>query len=122
MQNAKESVWLPKVQAFAIEEILDLIKSDLRNLGVEFDQFISEASLLKTRSVDKAIKKLKEKNLTYMGKLDAPKGRSDEEQAQHPQLLFRSTRFGDDMDRALKKQDDSSVSYTHLTLPTILLV
>ena len=107
LQNAKESVWLPKVQAFAIEEILDLIKSDLRNLGVEFDQFISEASLLKTRSVDKAIKKLKEKNLTYMGKLDAPKGRSDEEQAQHPQLLFRSTRFGDDMDRALKKQDDS---------------
>jgi len=107
LKDANEATWFPKIKEFSIRYILKLIKADLSDLGIKFDQFISEQSLLEKKTVEKTVKRLKEKDLVYMGKLDVPKGSSEEEWTQHSQLLFKSTNFGDDMDRALKKQDGS---------------
>ena len=107
LKDVDKKAWFPKIKEFSIEYILDLIKADLSNLGITFDQFISEQSLLEKETVEKTMKMLKKKDLIYVGKLANPKGSSDEKWEQRSQLLFKSTRFGDDMDRTLKKQNGS---------------
>jgi arginyl-tRNA synthetase len=86
---------------------MDLIRSNLKLLGINHDNFIYESSLIKKNIVSKVVKKLKKDNFIYEGKLDAPKGEIQKDWKIRKQLLFKSTSFGDDMDRPLQKVDGS---------------
>ena len=91
----------------SVSESLKLIKSNLKSLGIIHDNFISETSIVHDKEVEKAIIKLRSKDLIYEGKIKAPVGENDDKWVEREQLLFRSTKFGDDKDRALQKSDKS---------------
>ncbi len=86
---------------------MDLIKSDLKNLGIEHDNFFSETKLIANKMVDKAVNYLKKNNYVEEGYLDPPKGEKDKTWKKTKRLIFKSTLFGDDTDRALQKNDGS---------------
>ena len=91
----------------SVAESLKLIKNNLANLGIVHDKFTSETEIVLNKEVDNVIKILKDKNLVYEGKIKAPKGDDDKNWVEREQLLFKSTDFGDDKDRALQKSDKS---------------
>ena len=103
----------------SVAESLKLIKKNLANLGIVHDKFTSESEIVKNKEVEKVIDNLKQKNLVYEGKIKAPKADDDKNWVEREQLLFRSTNFGDDKDRALQKSDKSwtyfasDVAYHH---------
>jgi len=88
-----------------IEEAMNLIKNDLRKLGIVHDNFVSENYIVNQNLVEKALNILKEKNYVYEGVLEKPKGNEIDDWEPRKQILFQSTKFGDDTDRALKKSD-----------------
>ncbi len=96
-----------KLKKLSIQESLKLIKINLENLGIKHDNFASETDVINNNEVDEVIKNLKEKKYIYEGKIKAPKGESNENWVEREQLLFKSTDFGDDKDRALQKEDKS---------------
>jgi arginyl-tRNA synthetase len=100
---------LAVVREHAITAMLDAIKDDLAALDIRHDVFFSEASLSRggTDKVKAAIDALAAKGLIYRGRLDKPKGHDDEEWEDREQTLFKSTAFGDEVDRALMKSDGS---------------
>jgi arginyl-tRNA synthetase len=91
----------------SIEYILDLIKEDLAKVNIKHDLFFSEQSLIESSEVDTSMDLLKKKELIYIGKLPQPKNKPNQEIDERDQELFRSTLFGDDMDRAISKEDGS---------------
>jgi arginyl-tRNA synthetase len=100
--------WLPIVRAEAIAAMMGLIKDDLAALGITHDVYFSERSLSEDGdSVAEAIQALRDQDLVYLGRLPPPKGKTEEEWEEREQTLFRSTQFGDDIDRALLKSDGS---------------
>ncbi len=105
--GAAEEVWLEPVRDFAIEAMMDLIRDDLAALGVAHDVFASERELAATGAVERTLSELEERGLLHVGVLDPPKGKADEDWEPRPQTLFRSTAFGDDADRAIRKSDGS---------------
>lgn len=102
-----EEIWLPAVREFSVAEMLALIRADLAVLGVRHDVFTSERSVVATGAIDRAIDTLMSAGLVYVGTLDPPKGKLPDDWEPRPQTLFRSTSFGDDLDRPLKKSDGS---------------
>ena len=96
-------------KAAAVEPLLDEIKSDLAALNVTHEVFFSEATLTsgKTDKIKAAIEALRKRGLIYEGSLPRPKGHENDEWEDREQTLFRSTQFGDDVDRALMKSDGS---------------
>jgi arginyl-tRNA synthetase len=104
-----QAEWLPIVRAAAIEAMMSLIRTDLQSISIGYDVFFSERSLVAgaTDRVAKAIDALRAHGLIYSGTLPPPKGQSAEDWEDREQTLFRSTAFGDDMDRALLKSDGS---------------
>jgi arginyl-tRNA synthetase len=86
---------------------MELIKKDLKLLGISHDNFFSETEIVNKDLVNKVIKKLKSKNYVDEGYLDPPKGESKENWQKIKRLIFKSTLFGDDADRALQKNDGS---------------
>ena len=102
-----ESEWLPIVRDASLSAMLAMIEGDLAELGIRHDVFFSERSLIDGPhdQVAETIADLKAKGLVYEGRLPPPKGKVDEEWEDREQLLFRSTEFGDDMDRPLVKSD-----------------
>ena len=102
-----ESVWLYTIRAFATNAMMGLIREDLETLGIRHEIFFSELTLHENGGIDKALEHLKEKGLIYTGVLEAPKGKLPDDWEERPQTLFKSTLFGDDVDRALKKSDGS---------------
>jgi len=94
-----------KLTTLSLEESMKMIKTNLKNLGIKHDNFINESDLIKNDLVSKTIKKLENKNYVYTGKLDPPKGELTKNWKKRNQLLFNSTNFGDDVDRALQKED-----------------
>jgi arginyl-tRNA synthetase len=91
----------------SVAESLKLIKTNLAILGIVHDKFTSETEIVLNKEVEKVIQNLKDKNLVYVGKIKAPKGEEDDNWIEREQLLFKSTDFGDDKDRALQKSDKS---------------
>lgn len=106
-QNAGEAEWLEPVRDYAITAMMEMIKGDLAALGVSHEVFTSERSLVASGRVDEAFKLLDDKDLIYTGTLEPPKGKTPEDWESRPQTLFKSTEFGDDVDRPLKKSDGS---------------
>lgn len=102
-----ESVWLEKVRDFSTDKMMDLIRADLKALGVEMDVFYSEKSLYGTGRIEEALNALEEKGLIYEGVLEPPKGKVPEDWEAREQTLFKSTEHGDDVDRPVKKSDGS---------------
>ena len=102
-----EQYWLDDVRAFAIEKMMEAIRADLALLGVEMDVFSSEKALYGTGRIEAAIGALDEKGLIYQGTLEPPKGKLPEDWEAREQTLFRSTEYGDDVDRPIKKSDGS---------------
>jgi len=86
---------------------IKLIKKNLKDLGIKHDIFVKESQLIKKKLVTKVIDKLKKKNHVYTGKLEAPRGESEKDWKSKNLLLFRSTKFGDDADRVIQKEDKS---------------
>ena len=86
---------------------MDLIKKNLSMIGIEHDNFVHESELIKKSIVEKTISKLKKNNHVYSGKLSAPKIENKTSWVAREQLLFKSTNFGDDMDRSLQKEDST---------------
>ena len=91
----------------SIEQALKLIKKNLSSLGIEHDNFVSEKKLVENNEVQDVIKFLTENNFVYNGKIKAPEGEDNKNWIEREQLLFKSTDFGDDKDRALQKSDGS---------------
>ena len=91
----------------SIKASIIMIKSNLNDLGITHDNFIYESDLVKKKLVQNTVDNLKKGNFVYEGKLDPPKGELQKNWKKRDQLLFKSTMFGDDSDRALKKSDNN---------------
>nr|WP_298895396.1 arginine--tRNA ligase [uncultured Altererythrobacter sp.] len=103
---APEEEWLPIFRAEAVAKMMDLIKSDLAMLGIHHDEFASEAALQAAGKPEAAEAWLREHGFVYDGVLEAPKGKAPPEDWEPVELpLFRSTQFGDDQDRPIKKSN-----------------
>ena len=100
-----ESLWLVPVRSLAIDAMLVMIKQDLASLGVRHDVFTSERALHASGAIDKALATLEAAGLIYVGVLEPPKGKTPDDWEPRPQTLFAASRFGDDVDRPLKKSD-----------------
>ena len=103
--NLPEQEWIAKVKEVASDAMLSLIKDDLAQLGVRMDSYYSEKKLNESGKIEKAMQCLASKNLIYEGTLAPPKGKLMEDYEGREQTLFKSTRFGDDVDRPIKKSD-----------------
>jgi len=91
----------------SIKGSMELIKKDLKLLGISHDNFSSETDIVNKDLVNKAVNKLKEKKFVENGFLQPPKGESNDDWKKIKRLIFKSTLFGDDTDRALQKNDGS---------------
>jgi arginyl-tRNA synthetase len=109
LKKESEAQWLPVVRAKSIDMMMAAIRDDLAALNITFDVFFSERSLIAgdTDRVAQTIDWLRARGEVYEGRLPPPKGGAVEDWEDREQTLFRSTQFGDDVDRALKKSDDS---------------
>jgi arginyl-tRNA synthetase len=103
-----ESDWLPVFREAAIKAMIDLIRHDLALLDIHHDLFSSEAELQRSGAVDEALEVLRAKGLVYQGTLERPKSLDEHDEWEPVELLlFRSSQFGDDQDRPIKKADGS---------------
>ena len=96
-----------ELKKLSIEGSMTLIKDDLKKLGIKHDNFFSETDLIKRNLVNKAVKQLQSKNFVEEGYLNPPKGEILKNWKKVKKLIFKSTEFGDDTDRALQKDDGS---------------
>ena len=91
----------------SLTESMNLIKNDLNKLGIKHDNFFSESEIVEKNLVNDAVKYLKDKKYVEEGYLEPPKGESSKDWKKIKRLIFKSTLFGDDTDRALQKNDGS---------------
>ena len=105
-KKSKEDVF-DLVRKVSIEVIMKMIKEDLSKLGVKMDVFTSEKNIISGNLLTDILTLLENKNLTYYGTLDPPKGTDPNTWEKRQQFLFKSSSYGDDSDRALKKSDGS---------------
>ncbi len=133
--DAPEAEWLPLFRDRAVENVLGLIREDLGSLHISFDVWSSEKALYQSGTVDAFLRTLEERGLVYVGKLpppkskkgapargkgkggaaqDAPPSAAGEPAGDAEELaagegadltLFASSRFGDEVDRPVKKSD-----------------
>ena len=94
-----------KLTLLSIDQALLLIKKNLKSLGIKHDSFVSEKDIVLNNEVESVIKFLEANNFVYRGKIKAPAGEESKDWVEREQLLFKSTDFGDDKDRALQKSD-----------------
>ena len=104
---APESEWLDLFKRRAVAAMLDLIRHDLGLLGVHHDLFASEREVQESGAVDRALEALDKRGFVYTGTLPPPRGKTVEDWEPRELLLFRSTHFGDDQDRPIRKSDGS---------------
>ncbi len=101
IKNKSES----EIEPIIIESILDDIKSDLKKIGIKFKHFVSEKGMASKNNIKNLKKKLDNLNLSYHGYQDQPDSLNREKWKKEKKLLFKSTLFGDDKDRALEKSN-----------------
>jgi len=102
-----ESEWLTTIRDFAIRRMMAMIREDLALLGVRMDVYSSERALYGTGRIEAALGALRDLGLIYEGVLEPPKGKTPEDWEPRQQTLFRSTAYGDDVDRPVQKSDGS---------------
>ncbi|MDC3033947.1 arginine--tRNA ligase [Candidatus Pelagibacter sp.] len=96
-----------KLTELSIEQALLLIKNNLNSLGINHDNFVSEKKIVLDKEVENVVQFLEKNKFVYKGKIKAPEGEDNNNWVEREQLLFKSTDFGDDKDRALQKSDGS---------------
>jgi arginyl-tRNA synthetase len=111
--DAPEPDWLDLFRDYSVAEMLALIREDLAALGVNFDVFSSERALVAAGGVTRALRTLEDRGLLYRGVLEPPKGKTPEDWEPREQMLFRSTDFGDDVDRPVQKSDGSNTYFAN---------
>lgn len=99
--------WLPVIRDYTIEAVMEIVKEDLALIGINHDVFTSERAITEAGEVEDAMHILSKKGLLYEGVLEPPKGKIPDDWEPRPQTLFKSTEFGDDCDRPVKKSDGS---------------
>jgi arginyl-tRNA synthetase len=104
-RSAPEGEWLPQFRRLAIDAMMGLIREDLAALGIRHKVFASEKALHEGGAVKAAVDDLANRGLVYTGVLEPPKGKLPDDWEPRPQLLFRASQFGDDIDRPLQKSD-----------------
>lgn len=104
-RDAAEEEWLPIFRKSAVAGMMDMIRADLALLGIRHDIFSSEAELHEAGKADAAEAELRSRDLVYDGVLEKPKGKTVDDWEAVELPLFRSTQFGDDQDRPIKKSD-----------------
>jgi arginyl-tRNA synthetase len=104
-RDAAEDDWLAALRDFAIEAMMALIRDDLGALGIAHGIFRSEREIAASGAIDDALRDLDARGLIYTGVLEPPKGKTPDDWEPRPQTLFRSTQFGDDVDRPIRKSD-----------------
>ena len=113
IQNNKEinvdslDVCFEELKQLSLNCSMNLIKADLKKLGIEHNNFFSESEIVKNDIVNKTVKFLQNKNLIEEGFLDPPKGEPSKNWKKVKRLIFKSSHYGDDTDRALQKNDGS---------------
>ena len=107
LKDKPEAEWLPIVRGLAIDMMMQLIRNDLAALNIRQEVFASEKGLHEQGQVQETIAELRSRDLVYQGKLPPPKGEVPEDWEDREQTLFRTTGFGDDIDRPLMKSDGS---------------
>ncbi|HEX2940800.1 MAG TPA: arginine--tRNA ligase, partial [Rhodopila sp.] len=110
---AAPELWVDTVRDFTIDAMMTEIREDLRLLGVRQDVFSSERALVESGAADAMIDRLRADGLIYEGVLEPPKGKTPEDWEPRPQTLFRSTGYGDDVDRPLRKSDGSATYFAN---------
>ena len=105
--EAPEEAWLEIFRRRTVAAMIELIRADLAKLGVRHDLFASEREVQDSGAVDRAFALLGEKGLVYTGTLPPPKGKAIDDWEPTELTLFRSTAFGDDQDRPIRKSDGS---------------
>ena len=103
----QEDQWLEKVKDLSISHLLQIIKNELEQLGVHFDNFVHEKQLYNDQRVEESLARLEKMGMIYEGSLPPPKGKKLDDWEPRQQTLFKSTQFGDDVDRPIKKADGS---------------
>jgi arginyl-tRNA synthetase len=103
--TAPEDEWLAPLRVFGGNAMMDLIRDDLAALGIEHEVFYRETDLHESGAIDRVLEDLTDMGKIYEGVLEPPKGKLPDDWEPRPQTLFRSTDFGDDVDRPLKKSD-----------------
>tara|TARA_R110000772_G_scaffold200307_1_gene310851 strand:+ start:1900 stop:3624 length:1725 start_codon:yes stop_codon:yes gene_type:complete len=104
-RDAPVDEWLPVFRKAAVAGMMDMIRSDLALLGIKHDVFSSEAELHEAGKADAAEAELRSRDLVYDGVLEKPKGKAIDDWEAVELPLFRSTQFGDDQDRPIKKSN-----------------
>jgi len=94
-----------KLSSESLKLSMKLIMDNLNLLGVKHNNFVYESKLVENKTVSKTVNKLMKENYIYEGKLEVPKGEHTKDWKIRNQLLFKSTVFGDDIDRPLQKVD-----------------
>jgi arginyl-tRNA synthetase len=102
-----EKVWLEFIREYSTDIMMQFIRKDLDSLGIKMDNYFSEKSLYSERKIDLTIEQLSNRGLIYEGVLEPPKGKKLDGWMPRKQTLFKSTDFGDDVDRPVKKSDGS---------------
>ncbi len=110
---ADPALWFDLVREFTVAAMMDAIRLDLAALGVVPDVFTSERALVEQGEADAVIARLEEQGLIYEGVLEPPKGKLPDDWEPREQTLFRSTQFGDDVDRPLRKSDGSNTYFAN---------
>ncbi|MGI4939973.1 MAG: arginine--tRNA ligase, partial [Janthinobacterium lividum] len=110
---APPATWFTLVRDYAVGTMLNEIRDDLAVLGVRHDVFTSERALLESGATDTAIATLQADGLIYEGTLEPPKGKLPDDWEKREQTLFRSTQFGDDVDRPLRKSDGANTYFAN---------
>jgi arginyl-tRNA synthetase len=105
--DAPEEAWLETFRRRTVSAMMDMIRADLGKLGVRHDRFASEYEVQQSGAVDRAFALLADKGLVYTGTLPPPKGKPADDWEATELLLFRSTAYGDDQDRPIRKSDGS---------------
>ena len=96
-----------ELKKLSLQGSMNLIKDDLKKLGIQHDNFFSESELIKKDLVSQTVKQLKNENLVEEGYLEPPKGERSKDWKKIKRLIFKSTNFGDDTNRSLQKNDGS---------------
>ncbi len=105
--GAPEADWLPEFKTKTVAAMMDMIRADLALLGIEHDEFASEAALQAAGKPAQAEEWMRAHDLVYDGILEAPKGKTPDDWEPVELPLFRATKFGDDQDRPIRKSDGS---------------
>ncbi|MFL1780996.1 Arginine--tRNA ligase [Candidatus Hepatincolaceae symbiont of Richtersius coronifer] len=111
--NVPEKQWHPFFKKYALDTMLNLIKADLALIDIKQDVFSSEQAIATGVAYDEIIADFSKRDLIYKGTLNPPKGKIIEDFEPREQKLFRSTQFGDDIDRPLEKNDGEKTYFAN---------